>query len=171
MVLVLVLSSAAANAAAVAVACTSWPLCPEGLAPAALAPVGPGYGVATVTAAIVAAVVGGLAWWRRQPVPLRLVAAGGLGLAALQGMVGGAAGIAGHAEWIGPVYLATLTLLLAAMLAVAVLATGVGSAAAMADRRSGWPPCPPAPRPVPASRRSPAASLGASESASPTTSR
>jgi protoheme IX farnesyltransferase len=129
-VLLLVLSGAAANASAVAVACTAWPFCPDGPAlSAALVPAGPGYGAATLSAALVALVVLGLGW-RRTGGAVRAAAAGAVGVVALQAIAGGATVAAGHPQWIGPVYLATLTLLLAALLAVAVLAGGVVPAAA-----------------------------------------
>jgi protoheme IX farnesyltransferase len=129
-VLLLVLSGAAANASAVAVACNAWPFCPDGPAlSAALVPAGPGYGAATLSAALVALVVLGLGW-RRTGGAVRAAAAGAVGVVALQAIAGGATVAAGHPQWIGPVYLATLTLLLAALLAVAVLAGGVVPAAA-----------------------------------------
>lgn len=134
---VLLLSGAASNAAGVAVACTSWPFCPD--AGASLTGGGnpingrtPGPLLVVLAAAAIVAFV---AWRGRgetgnRATGVTLALTGGLtGLLLVEG---GVSLLLDNAAWIGPTLLATLTPLWGAMLVLVVLAGGRAVAPALA---------------------------------------
>ena len=142
----LILTGATTGATAVAVACTTWPLCPDNAVHAAA---GLGSGLApqlAVLANVAVAALAAAAVLRGGASPfVRGLAVGAAGLAALQWGLGAAA--RDGAAWAGPASLATLTLLLAAMVAVVALAAGepAVAAAGTAGTVAGGPPAVAAP--------------------------
>jgi protoheme IX farnesyltransferase len=122
-IFLLILSGAASNAAGVTVACTSWPLCPDGGVDAgAVSTVSiAGFQLTAFASAMVALAVGWSAWRRPTDRRIRLLAAGAVGLAIVQGLAGAGAVATGRPEWVGPLALATLTPLWVLMVAMAVL--------------------------------------------------
>jgi protoheme IX farnesyltransferase len=114
----LILSGAASNAAGVAVAC-AWPLCPDGAQSAAHVATGSttGFQVTTLAAAALALLVGWQAWRGSAAPAARWLAGASLALVGLQAVIGGAAISTHHAGWLGPAVLATMTPMLAVMLA------------------------------------------------------
>ncbi|MCC6314012.1 MAG: protoheme IX farnesyltransferase [Thermomicrobiales bacterium] len=124
----LILSVAASNAAGMAAACASWPLCPPETTSGALAadPGSIGFRFTTLASAVIVLAIAWRAWRGAAPAAARVITAAALGLVALQGAAAGAAAALQHPDWLGPVYLATLTPLWAAMLAL-VFVAGLGT--------------------------------------------
>ncbi|MFM9107701.1 MAG: heme o synthase [Chloroflexota bacterium] len=136
---VLILSGAASNAAGAALAC-AWPLCPDGAPAAARAASvsAAGFQASTLAAAALAVVIGWQAWRGSAAPAARWLAAASVGLVALQAALGGAAMTTHHPAWLGPAVLATMTPLLAVMLAfVFVPAPGLAAAGAGAGAGAG----------------------------------
>ncbi|MGI9254599.1 MAG: protoheme IX farnesyltransferase, partial [Thermomicrobiales bacterium] len=115
---VLILSGAASNAAGAAVAC-AWPLCQDGAMPSGrvAAVSAAGFELTTIAAAALALLIGWQVWRGPSAPAARWLAGASLGLVGLQAALGGAAMTTHHPGWLGPAYLATLTPLLAVMLA------------------------------------------------------
>ncbi len=116
---VLILSGAASNAAGVAVAC-AWPLCRDGEHQAARAAAignAAGFQMTTLAAAALVLLVGWQAWRGPSAPAARWLAGASLVLVGLQAAIGGAAISLHHTGWLGPAVLATMTPLLAVMLA------------------------------------------------------
>ncbi len=150
-IFVVILSGAAANATSVAVACTTWPLCPDNAAAGLVAPRAistNGILIASAVSVLVVAVVAWQGLTRPVTPTTRTLAIGALGLVGLQTIADAGAIATGHALWVAPISLTVLTALLALMV-VLFLAGGMAPVAVGAAAIGGTMPAPARELPTP----------------------